>query len=574
VIVQSNSTVKSEYRIFRFVDRLIVLSLAVLLYGLGAWLSQKRGFDQDEFLHLHVAWSIFKGSLPYRDYFDHYTPLFHLLLVPFFHFFKVDTNGADSVAFFLVARKLTWLISGLILLLTFWLAKLWRNAEVGYVAILFLISTEVYWNVALEIRPDPLAVVFLLLYLITIVRAVQRDYGENIRKRMFAWSGLFLALSFLSIQKVVYAFPGLAVGLCWYVLSPCDHKSRWCRLVHLGYQVVGFCIPLIFTVYYFYLNNGLREFIRYNFFFFVGADHFPPLPLLHQVLYQQPFLGVFGSAGLICSLAFVFRWSSSERGGFIIAPAAVSLVVGLFLIPFARSQYYIFFLPLVAVFAATFLLESVAKLVELRGQLTVRRWTGVAALSSVVIVPVLLLIGQSSGSHWPLLLMLGYWLGMLLGGMTLILIRAPTVALVFFLVAMSIGPLNRLWNTLASPGTSPQIDEMRYIIENTAPTDKIMDGYQGSGVFRPQAYFFWYLGYDIRQRLTDNDKQLLLEDLYTRSISPKLILFDDNLRDLSPGITKFFENNYEPAGTGIIWRRKQVDHNLGAATTFRALTSH
>jgi len=251
VIVQSNSTVKSEYRIFRFVDRLIVLSLAVLLYGLGAWLSQKRGFDQDEFLHLHVAWSIFKGSLPYRDYFDHYTPLFHLLLVPFFHFFKVDTNGADSVAFFLVARKLTWLISGLILLLTFWLAKLWRNAEVGYVAILFLISTEVYWNVALEIRPDPLAVVFLLLYLITIVRAVQRDYGENIRKRMFAWSGLFLALSFLSIQKVVYAFPGLAGGLCWYVLSPCDHKSRWCRLVHLGYQVVGFCIPLIFTVYYF-----------------------------------------------------------------------------------------------------------------------------------------------------------------------------------------------------------------------------------------------------------------------------------------------------------------------------------
>jgi hypothetical protein len=247
-----------------------------------------------------------------------------------------------------------------------------------------------------------------------------------------------------------------------------------------------------------------------------------------------------------------------QRGGFIIAPATVALIVGLFLIPFARYQYYIFFLPLVAVFAATFLLESVAKLVELRGQLTVRQWTGVAALSSVVIVPVLLLIGQGSGSHWPLWLILGYWLGMLLGGMALILIRAPTVALVFFLVAMSIGPLNRLRNTLASPGTSPQIDEMRYIIENTAPTEKIMDGYRGSGVFRPQAYFFWYVGYDIRQRLTDKDKQLLLEDLYTGSISPRLILFDENLRDISPGITKFFENNYEPVGTGIIWRRKRV----------------
>jgi len=294
---------------------------------------------------------------------------------------------------------------------------------------------------------------------------------------MFAWSGLFLAVAFLTIQKIVYALPGLAVAMCWYVWSPSDHRTRWCRLAHVAYQLAGFCVPMIFTVGYFYLNNGLTQFIRYNFLFFLGAAHFPPLPLLHQILYQHPFLGVFGSAGLLCSFAFIFRRSSSQRGGFIIAPATLALIVGLFLIPFARSQYYIFFLPLVAVFAATFLLESVAKLVELRGQLTVRRWTGVAALSSVVIVPVLLLIGQSSGSHWPLLLMLGYWLGMLLGGMTLILIRAPTVALVFFLVAMSIGPLNRLWNTLASPGTSPQIDEMRYIIENTAPTDKIMDGY-------------------------------------------------------------------------------------------------
>ena len=129
------------------VVRRVALCLVVVFYGLGAFLSQKRAFDQDEFLHLHAAWSIFKGLLPYRDYFDHYTPLFHLFLVPFFHFFKVETDFADSLAFLFFARKLTWLISGLILLLTFWLGKLWRNTEVGYVAILFLLSTEVYWNV-------------------------------------------------------------------------------------------------------------------------------------------------------------------------------------------------------------------------------------------------------------------------------------------------------------------------------------------------------------------------------------------------------------------------------------------
>src|SRR5206468_12533044 len=119
----------------------------------------------------------------YRDYFDPYTPLFHLFLVPFFEFFRVETNITESLAFLFFARKLTWLISGLILLLTFWLGKLWRNTEIGYVAMLFLLSTEAYWNVTLEIRPDPFAVVFWLLYLITVVRAVQGDHEEYVRKR-------------------------------------------------------------------------------------------------------------------------------------------------------------------------------------------------------------------------------------------------------------------------------------------------------------------------------------------------------------------------------------------------------
>ena len=39
--------------------------------------------------------------------------------------------------------------------------------------------------------------------------------------------------------------------------------------------------------------------------------------------------------------------------------------------------------------------------------------------------------------------------------------------------------------------------------------------------------FFGILPYDVRQRLSDKDKQQLLEDLYTGSISPRLILFDE-----------------------------------------------
>src|SRR5262249_19594924 len=152
-----------------------------------------------------------------------------------------------AVAFFFFARKLTWLISGLILLFTFWLGKLLRNTDVGLLATFFLLSTEVYWNISLEIRPDPLSSVFLLLYLITITRAAQPHRGEHERKRLFAWSGLFLAMAYLTIQKVVYAFPGLAISMCWYIFSPLDHSTRRLRLIEVGYQSVAFCAPLLLT---------------------------------------------------------------------------------------------------------------------------------------------------------------------------------------------------------------------------------------------------------------------------------------------------------------------------------------
>jgi len=85
-----------------------------------------------------------------------------------------------------------------------------------------------------------------------------------------------------------------------------------------------------------------------------------------------------------------------------------------------------------------------------------------------------------------------------------------------------------------------------------------MDGYQGSGVFRPHAYFFWFLPHNDQRGISEKEKQQLVEQLYNGSIAPKLILFDNKLHDFSPGVTKFFENNYEPVGTGVIWRRKRV----------------
>src|SRR5262245_1099807 len=107
----------------------LVFWSSVVIYSLGAVLSQVRSFDQDEFQHLHSAWCIFKGLLPYRDFFEHHLPLYYFLVAPIFRFYNVEVNVADAIASLFFMRKAMWLLSGVILMLTFWLGKLWRNTE-------------------------------------------------------------------------------------------------------------------------------------------------------------------------------------------------------------------------------------------------------------------------------------------------------------------------------------------------------------------------------------------------------------------------------------------------------------
>jgi hypothetical protein len=56
---------------------LLAAALALRLFAITRY-----AFDSDEAQHLHVMWGWTQGLLPYRDFFDNHTPLFHLLYAP------------------------------------------------------------------------------------------------------------------------------------------------------------------------------------------------------------------------------------------------------------------------------------------------------------------------------------------------------------------------------------------------------------------------------------------------------------------------------------------------------------
>ena len=72
-----------------------------------------RFFDPDELEHAHAAWSVFRGLLPYRDFFEHHTPWYYLGLSPFFRWFAVDQSFESAMRFLSFARGLSLVLTAL-----------------------------------------------------------------------------------------------------------------------------------------------------------------------------------------------------------------------------------------------------------------------------------------------------------------------------------------------------------------------------------------------------------------------------------------------------------------------------
>src|SRR4051812_10153867 len=85
------------------VIRLAVLVTAALLLA-RVWFLAHRALDLDEYEHAHAAWSVARGLVPYRDFFEHHPPAFYVLFAPVFAAATTTTDPAAAVRALMVAR--------------------------------------------------------------------------------------------------------------------------------------------------------------------------------------------------------------------------------------------------------------------------------------------------------------------------------------------------------------------------------------------------------------------------------------------------------------------------------------
>lgn len=193
---------------------LTALSGALLLFFLS-WhlqLGLHRYFDVDEYAHLHWTSHLLMGKKPYIDFLTFFPPGFWWFLSPAF------IGGWGTVTPFIHARILMFavffmmcLVSGLI----FWEL---RHSWLAVTAAVLLAFLPLPFDKYLEIRPDSLAALFVLLGMYFQIRWINKenikDQSSNDKssskiQSLYFLSGFFYSGSLITLTKML---PNVAVG--------------------------------------------------------------------------------------------------------------------------------------------------------------------------------------------------------------------------------------------------------------------------------------------------------------------------------------------------------------------------
>ncbi len=452
-----------------------------------------RSFDADEFEHSHAAWCVFRGMIPYKDFFEHHTPWYYYTLRPFFHFFPVATSIESARHFLIFGRCLSLALAVLSVFLVFRIGRYWGHRKLGLLAGLLLAGQPFFLEKTIEMRPDVLALPLFVGSLELLLRALACRPSATRRGLLYFWaSGLVLGAAIMCTQKVLFVLPGLLVGLAvWSLTAGSSRPFRGRMTTGLGSRlllmlafVIGVAVPATATWAAFALQRAGWAFVTNNLLLNLKWKYIETYQFPRFVETSWPTLALC-LVGVAIALLYFLRLRERRYDDLLLLCTLVGLLVGAFVIPSAHTQYYLEPLPLVCLFAARGLLFLVG-----RARRRLR--------------PALLLVA---------LLPLG------------------------ILPALALRDSFRLRN-------DGQLAMLRYVFETTKPGDMVMDGWQGMGVFRPHAFHYFFLHPETIAVLPARDLGTYLDALERGAIRPKLIAMDRNLVALGPRFHRFVMRNY------------------------------
>jgi hypothetical protein len=482
---------------------------AFLLLSAVFWtrlpLFQLRWFNPDELEHLHAAWCTGRGMVPYHDFFEHHTPWLYYLLAPVTHGGEADERAA--LLAISAGRSLSLVVTGGALAMLVLVGRNWQRSShgvsgwpIGLTSAVFLAGMPIFLDKTIEIRPDVPALLLWICSLGLLVFGLKLT-GADRKWSSFLAAGFCLGGAVMFTQKVLFLLPGLAAaGLVWVFFGGSRSDVRY-RALCAACCCVGVLTPFLLTWAFFTTQGAGFAFLESNFLLnarWRAAE--PPQPFLWYIANDNWPILLLAVGGVVLLFRDLLR-RNPDWAGVLLLSSAASLLLGLLIIPVAMAQYYLPLLPIIALFAARFFVAMIDLLP--------------ARLRWVYACPVLAML--------------------------------------------QIAPVNYALETRYRTN-AVQLADLTFVMSHSSPDDTVMDGWRGMGVFRPHAWYYYFLHPEARGMLPPQQLERFLDDLEAGRVAPKLIVMDNNLRALSDRFVAFVQQNYHDAGNDI-WVRKEDRSN-------------
>jgi 4-amino-4-deoxy-L-arabinose transferase-like glycosyltransferase len=202
--------------------RALVVALVLLAVAARTGVVLNRAIDPDESQHLHVAWRIAQGQVPYRDFWEHHLPAFHGLMAP------LTAALTDRTEIYFAGRVLMAALAGGAVLVTWRIARRLSGPAAAWAVAVLLVLPQ-FAETSTETRPDVPALLAHLLSLLALLR-----WREGGRAGWLwaagAWQGLALSLSI----KAVLSLAGVAAAVASAAAPGFDGRARLAALLRLA----------------------------------------------------------------------------------------------------------------------------------------------------------------------------------------------------------------------------------------------------------------------------------------------------------------------------------------------------
>lgn len=543
-----------------------VLWMALFL----AWAAQAleipcRGIDPDELEHLHAAFSVARGEVPYRDFFEHHGPAFYYLLQPLFWW-----RGVDLSVLWL-GRAAMGLCSLAAIVLTGRLARRVAGPRAALPAMCLLAWTTIFHAKAIELRPDVPAMLLLLA-------VVSASIGGDSRRPAWHWLGIgvLAGLATLFTQKSIVPIAGLAFagGLQELLRQSLPAEARLFRKRRASDWLCGLRVPCLFAI-----GGAFAWGATMCLFATAGAAE----DLLHSTVRQlwiwplashtwdhlRPTLAadllVWLTSAVECvAVARACRHSetwTSGRG--VVAVTILACASALFWAKAAYPQFYLLWMPLLSAFAAR-------RLVIWSESATAPLWKwGVCGGGFLFLVMEFAVLARSlqrgdAGAlpHLTRALPPAFPATACAAGVLCALAIALLFAARHERTHSAIALLAALGTCYAAArnvdrlcwSNAEQVAAIAAVNAQVPADQTVLDGFTGYAALRPHAYYYWWInGYSLALMSPADRETKLLEHL--KANPPAAVLLDHDLQLLPQPVIEWIKSRYHPVAPPPLWRK-------------------